>query len=170
MEITQSYPFPSSARPRGDGLDFSLPTESARPGVRLEALVLRSRSYGRVMGALHRVVSQQARFQEADHSAYQSWVRGEYLKDLAPYLSALQGRLPQLQSEREELGSQLAQLDGRAGELWAQVQRLSNGDAKSFREAQRKFWQFLYTHDFALWVVLDPVVSVDTDAVLLEVF
>ena len=170
MEITQSYPFPSNARPRGDGLDFSLPTESARPGVRLEALVLHSRSYGRVMGALHRVVSQEARFQERDHSGYQTWVQAEYLKEIAPFLAALQGRLPKLQSEREELGSQLAQLDGRAGELWAQVQRLSNGDAKSFRDAQRKFWRFLYTHDFQLWVVLDPVVSVHPDAVLFEVF
>ena len=170
MEITQSYPFPSSASPRGDGLDFSLPTENARPGVRLEALVSHSRSYGRLMGALHRVVSQQALFQTGDHSDYQTWVQGEYLKELAPYLAALQGRLPKLQSEREEIGAQLQTLDARAGELWAQVQRLSNGDAKSFRQAQNKFWNFLYTHDYALWVVLDPVVSVHPDAVLFEVF
>ncbi|BCM93212.1 hypothetical protein IAD21_05100 [Abditibacteriota bacterium] len=170
MEFTQSYPFPSSATPRGDGLDFSLPTEAARPGVRLEALVLHSRSYGRLMGALHRVVSQQALFQQCDHSDYQTWVQGQYLEELAPYLAALQGRLPKLQTELNDLKAQLQPLDARANELLAQVQRLSNGDAKSYREAQRKFWNFLYTHDRQLWIVLDPVVSVHPDAVLFEVF
>ncbi len=170
MQITQSYPFPSSAQPRGDGLDFSLPTEAARPGVRLEALVLHSRAYGRVMGALHRVVSQEARFVGRDHTDYQAWVQGEYLKDLAPYLAALRGRLPQLQSESEELQTRLATLDGRAKELLQEVQKLSRGDAKSYRDAQYKFWQFLYTHDRQMWIVLDPVVSVHPDAVLFEVF
>ncbi len=170
MEFTQSYPFPSSASPRGDGLDFSLPTEAARPGVRLEALVLHSRAYGRLMGALHRVVSQQALFQQRDHSDYQAWVQGQYLEELSPYLTVLQGRLPQLQSELEAIKTQLGPLDARATELLAQVQKLANGDAKSYREAQRKFWNFLYTHDRQLWFVLDPVVSVHPDAVLFEVF
>jgi len=170
MEITQSYASPSSATPRGEGLDFSLSTEAARPGVRLEALVLRSRSYGRVMGALHRVVSQEARFRERDHSDYQEWVRGEYLKELAPYLAALSGRLPKLQEEKTQLSEQLASLDGRAAGLWSEVQKLSNANSKTYYDAQRKFWKFLYTHDFQLWVVLDPVVSVHPDAVLFEVF
>ena len=170
MEFTQSYPFPSSASPCGDGLDFSLPTEAARPGVRLEALVLHSRSYGRLMGALHRVVSQQALFQERDHSDYQAWLQGQYLQELSPYFAALQGRLPQLQSELDELKAKLHPLDARADELMAGVRHLSNGDAKNFHQAQRKFWNFLYTHDRELWYVLDPVVSVHPDAVLFEVF
>src|SRR6476661_8378881 len=111
MEFTQSYPFPSSASPRGEGLDFSLPTEAARPGVRLEALVLHSRAYGRLMGALHRVVSQQALFQQRDHSDYQTWVQGQYLEELSPYLTALQGRLPKLQSEMDNIKAQLEPLD-----------------------------------------------------------
>ena len=78
--------------------------------------------------------------------------------------------MPKLQSELDDIKARLEPLDARANELLAQVQRLANGDAKSYYEAQRKFWNFLYTHDRELWYVLDPVVSVHPDAVLFEVF
>lgn len=170
MEVTQSYPFPASASPRGDGLDFSLPTEAARPSVHLEALVLHSRAYGRVMGTLHRVVSQQALFQARDHSDYQEWVQKQYLEELAPHLASLQGRVPQLQTELDELQTKLAPLDERAAQLTEEIKRFSNGNSKDYYSAQRKFWSFLSTHNWAMWLVLDPVVSVHPDAVLFEVF
>lgn len=166
MEITQSYSSLSSASPRGDGLGFSLQTEAARPGVRLEALVRHSRSYGRVMLALHRVVSQEARFVERDHSAYQQWVRGQYLQELAP----LAGKLPALQSELAGVRAQLEPLDARASELYGDLQHLARAGASDYYQAQRRFWKYLYTRDHALWVVLDPVVSVHPDATLFEVF
>ena len=170
MEITQSYAAPSTARPRGDGLGFSLSTEAARPGVHLEALVKKSRSYGRVMLALHRVVSGDARFKEADHSGYQAWVRGQYLLELAEEQKQLQRQLPALQSELEEVKAQLEPLDARAQELYGELQKLGHAGSKSFYDAQRKFWDYLYKADKALWWVLDPVVSVHPDATLFEVF
>lgn len=166
MEITQSYSAPSSASPRGDGLGFQMQTEAARPGVRLEALVRHSRSYGRVMLALHRVVSQEARFVERDHSAYQELVRGEYLKELAP----LAGKLPALQTELADLRAQLEPLDARANELYGDLQKMARAGSNDYYQAQKRFWKYLYTRDFALWVVLDPVVSVHPDATLFEVF
>ena len=170
MEITQSYATPSTAQPRGDGLGFSLATEATRPGVHLEALVKRSRSYGRVMLALHRVVSGDARFQEADHSGYQEWVRGQYLLELAEEQKQLQRKLPKLQSELETIRAQLQPLDARSSELYAELQKLGRDNSKSFWEAQRKFWDYLYKADNKLWYVLDPVVSVHPDATLFEVF
>ena len=170
MEITQSYAAPSSARPRGDGLGFSLSTEAARPGVHLEALVKKSRSYGRVMLALHRVVAGDARFQEADHSGYQEWVRGQYLLELAQEHKQLQQKLPALQSELEDVKTRLQPLDARSNELYLELQKLSNAGSRSFYQAQRNFWDYLYKADKALWWVLDPVVSVHPDATLFEVF
>ena len=170
MEITQSYAAPSTAQPRGDGLGFALSTEAARPGVHLEALVKKSRSYGRVMLALHRVVAGDARFQEADHSTYQAWVRGQYLLELANEQKQLQRKLPALQEELEEIKAQLEPLDARSNELYGELQKLARAGSQSFYEAQRKFWDYLYKTDKALWWVLDPVVSVHPDATLFEVF
>ena len=170
MEITQSYATPSTAQPRGDGLGFSLSTEAARPGVHLEALVKKSRSYGRVMLALHRVVSGDERFQEADHSGYQTWVRGQYLLELARNQKQLQQKLPALQEELETIKTQLQPLDARSNELYGELQKLGREGSKSFTEAQHKYWQYLYSADKALWWVLDPVVSVHPDATLFEVF
>lgn len=170
MEITQSYAAPSTAGPRGDGLGFSLATEAARPGVHLEALVKKSRSYGRVMLALHRVVAGDARFQEADHSGYQAWVRGQYLLELADEQKQLQQKLPRLQGELDDLKTQLQPLDARSNELYLELQKLGRTGSKSFYEAQRNYWQYLYAADKALWWVLDPVVSVHPDATLFEVF
>lgn len=170
MEITQSYATPSTAQPRGDGLGFSLSTEATRPGVHLQALVKKSRSYGRVMLALHRVVSGDARFREADHSAYQEWVRGQYLLELAEEQKQLQLQLPQLQRELETIKAQLEPLDARSAELYAELQKLGNQGSKTFYQARSKFWNYLYKTDMSLWVVLDPVVSVHPDATLFEVF
>lgn len=170
MEFTQSYATPSTAQPRGDGLGFSLSTEAARPGVHLEALIKKSRSYGRVMLALHRVVAGDARFQEADHSGYQEWVRGQYLLELAQEQKQLQQKLPALQGELEDIKTQLQPLDARSNELYGELQKLGNQGSKSFSDAQRKYWKQLYSTDLQLWIVLDPVVSVHPDATLFEVF
>lgn len=170
MEITQSYATPSDAKPRGDGLGFSLSTEAARPGVHLEALVHRSRSYGRVMLALHRVVSGDARFGEKDHGAYQEWVRGQYLLELREEQRLSQQKMPALQSELDSLVGQLKPLDARAGELDARLRKLGNVGNKSYNDALRRYWNYLYKVDRDLWVVLDPVVSVHPDATLFEVF
>ncbi len=170
MEITQSYAAPSTAQPRGDGLGFSMATEASRPGVHLEALVKKSRSYGRVMLALHRVVSGDARFQEADHSGYQAWVRGQYLLELAEEQKQLQQKLPALQSELERVKTQLQPLDARSSELYLELQKLGHAGSKTFWDAQRRYWNYLYKTDYSLWVVLDPVVSVHPDATLFEVF
>ena len=170
MEITQSYAAPSSAGPRGDGLGFALSTEAARPGVHLEALVKKSRSYGRVMLALHRVVSGDARFQEADHAGYQEWVRGQHLLELAEEQRQLQRKFPILQRELEDIKTRLRPLDARSNELHGELKKLSHQGSQTFSGAQRKFWKYLYSADYQLWIVLDPVVSVHPDATLFEVF
>ena len=170
MEITQTYAIPSSAQARGDGLGFSLSTETARPGVHLEALVRHSRAYGRVMLALHRVVAGDARFGEKDHGAYQEWVRGQYLLELGREQQVLQQKMPALHSELETLLGQLGPLDARAGELDARLRRLGNIGAKSYNDALKRYWNYLYKADRDMWYVLDPVVSVHPDATLFEVF
>lgn len=170
MEITQSYAAPSAVQPRGDGLGFSMATEASRPGVHLEALIKKSRSYGRVMLALHRVVSDDSRFKEADHTGYQEWVRGQYLIELAEEQKQLQQKLPKLQQQLEAVKAKLQPLDARSKELYLELQKLGREGSKSFYEAQRKYWSYLYKTDSSLWYVLDPVVSVHPDATLFEVF
>ncbi len=164
MEITQSYAKPSSAAPRGEGTNFSLSIQSERPPVALQALVLDSLSYARAMLALHEVVSGDLRFKEKDHSAYQTWVQGQYLQELdavaGARLRALPGQHEQLQRVREAM----APLQKRERELYRDY------DGGDMRKAKTRYWKYLYTHNKALWWLLDPVVSVHPDSVIFEVF
>jgi hypothetical protein len=165
MQITQSYAAPSVATPRADGgLTFSLSTEAHRPRVSLQAIIKNSRSYARVMLALHEVVSADLRFQEKDHTAYQEWVQARYLEEL----EATHGkRIRRAQAQLEEVArckTQIAPLQKRERELYKLLDNAELWKAKS------KYWKWLYDKNKALWMILDPVVSVHPDAVIFEVF
>ena len=164
MEITQSYAKPSSAAPRGDGMGFSLSAQAERPPVALQALVLDSLSYARAMLALHEVVSGDLRFQEKDHTAYQEWVQGQYLKELDAVAGERLRALPGQRAELERVREQIAPLQTRERELYRQYE---GGD---MWKAKSKYWKYLWSHNKALWWLLDPVVSVHPDGVIFEVF
>ena len=164
MEITQSYARPSSAAPHGDGLGFSLSTQNERPPVALQALVRDSLAYARAMLALHEVVSGDLRFHEKDHTAYQEWVQGKYLEELDAVAGDRLRALPGQREELEGLRESIAPLQKRERELYRDYE---GGD---IWKAKSAYWKYLYTHNKALWWLLDPVVSVHPDGVIFEVF
>ena len=164
MWITQTYAKPSGVEVVGDAMAFSLATQQGRPTVRLHATIKNSPAYARAMLALFEVVGSDLRFAAKDHSAYQEWVRGEYMRELAPELAARRDELPAQNARREALRAQLKSLNDEAA-----PHRSKLGSAQLW-EAKRRYWKWLYSRDFALWVILDPVVSVHPDATIFEVF
>ena len=164
MQITQNYARPSSAQMQGDNLAFEMSAEASRPGVRLSAIVRDSPAYARAMLALHRVVSSDLRFTPKDNSAYQEWVQGRYLEMIEETHAA---RLSALPAQREELGATRAALKPLQARASGLLRSLPQG---ALWDAKGKYWKYLYTHNKALWYLLDPVVSVHPDAVLFEVF
>ena len=164
MEITQSYAKPSAATPKDGGLSFDLSAEAHRPRVALQAIVRDSLAYARVMLALHEVVSGDARFQPKDHTAYQEWVQARYLEELDQEMGERLRALPGLREELAILRDQIKPLQKRERELY---QSYEGGD---LWQARVRYWKYLRTANFALWMLLDPVVSVHPDSVIFEVF
>ncbi|HEX9996861.1 MAG TPA: BRCT domain-containing protein [Abditibacterium sp.] len=164
MWITQTYAQPSRADNSGDAMSFQMSGEAHRPAVKLHATILESAAYARAMLALFEVVKSDGRFKAKDHSAYQEWVRAEYLRELAPQLEAQRRALPGQIKERDELRERIKTLEKEAA-----PHRHLIGGAELW-EAKRRYWKWLYSRDHALWMILDPVVSVHPDAVIFEVF
>ena len=164
MWITQTYAKPSGVADVGDAMAFSLAAQQGRPAVALHATIANSPAYARAMLALFEVVGSDLRFAAKDHTAYQEWVRGEYLRELAPELQARRDELPAQNARREELREQIRALNIEAAPHQNKLTSTQLWDAK------KRYWKWLYSRDFALWVILDPVVSVHPDATIFEVF
>lgn len=164
MQLTQSYSHPSTATPTSEGLRFDMAAEQSRPGVALDALVLDSLPYARAMLALHQVVKGDLRPRQRDHSAYQAWVQQRYLEELPAALAERRSRLPQLTQEREALA---ARVKAAEDEVRALERKLVG---PSWYQAVQRYYNWLWKHSKAMWMVLDPVVSVHPDCLIFEVF
>ena len=165
MQLTQSYARPSAANYSAEGMKFSLSAEAHRPGVALQAIVRDSLAYARVMLALHEVVSSNLLFQAKDHTAYQEWVQRRYLEELEAERGEQMRAVP---GKREELAvwkKQAAPLEKRARQLEHELYY-----SKDYWGALGKYWRYLREKNPALWMLLDPVVSVHPDGVIFEVF
>lgn len=165
MQLTQAYARPSAANLSSDGMKFSLSAEAHRPGVALQAIVRDSLAYARVMLALHEVVSGDLRFKEKDHTAYQEWVQQRYLEELEAERGAQLRALPGKREELAKWKEQSAPLEKRTRKLEQDL--YSNQD---YWGALTKYWRYLREKNPALWMLLDPVVSVHPDSVIFEVF
>ena len=96
-----------------------------------------------------------------DHSAYQDWVSKEYLK-------LLEKKMPGLLKEKSELVSTIDSLREKTQEINKVIHPLTQLPA--FSAARKKFFEWLYEHDRDAWLVLDPIVSVQTDGTFFEAF
>ena len=164
MEMTQIYTRRSSASVDTEGLRLDVATEQSRPPVCLEAKIQDSLEYARLMLALYAVVSGDFRSQNKDHTAYQEWVQQRYLEELPAAMAEHAAKAPALLQRRKELHEQikLKQKDMREHH-----QNLLSGD---YYTAQRQYFKWLLTHNYAAWYVLDPVVSFHPDCLIFEVF
>tara|TARA_B100002003_G_scaffold187978_2_gene176573 strand:- start:1045 stop:2721 length:1677 start_codon:yes stop_codon:yes gene_type:complete len=164
MKLAQSYKQPSTARINDDGMGFALATDLNRPGVFLNAGVKDGLSFSRNMLALHRIVCTNMIKIQKDHSSYQKWVEGEYFKELGKVL------------KRKDIEG----LIKKEGVLEKEIKLLKKSIAKNINESRRNFlkysaalgafWGWVYKQDHRAWIVLDPVVSVQPDAVIFEAF
>lgn len=129
--------------------------------VYLDVNVIPSHSFARLMLALGRVVRMQDTGAERDHTKYQEWVRGEYLKEIPSQMAAGLIKLPSLLAERQAVQERVISMEGIINSFWAK---------DALWDYRRKFWKWLYTHDRDAWLVLDPIVSVQPDATFFEAF
>ena len=128
--------------------------------VYLNVDVIPSYAFARLMLVLGNVVRMQDSGIEKDHSAYQAWVRGEYLKELNEEMKDKEAKLRSLIEKKNEIKDKLKALKGKSKKY----------NSKNFIKERNTFWKWLYDHNREAWVVLDPIVSVQPDATFFEAF
>ena len=136
--------------------------------VYLNVEVLPGQAFARLMLALGRVVRMRDTAVAKDHSAYQAWVHGQYLKELDSEMVSNARRVPTLLEKRKQLDKRINALQK---DLKPYTKAISVYEARmSKAKARRRFWDWLYTHNREAWIVLDPIVSVQPDATFFEAF
>jgi hypothetical protein len=111
--------------------------------------------YRDAMIALRDVVVSDLNVKPKDHTAYQEWVKQQYILDLAEALG-----------EQVELSIQIKELQNRMNVL----NKIRTKRMIGFHQAQSRYFQWLYQHDKDAWYVLDPVITVAPDQVFFEAF
>ena len=100
-QYTQSK---AGSTPKNSSVTFGADISQAT--VYLDVDVIASHSFARLMLALGRVVRMRDSGIQKDHSAYQAWVKGEYLKELDDQMKDQISKLPDLLANKESLSKE----------------------------------------------------------------
>lgn len=107
------------------------------------------------ISALHHVVVADFNFQPKDNSEYLAWLKSQediWLSQAGKDASNLQAEIHDVRSKLETIRKDRAAI------------------MRPFYKAQRSYFNYLYTRDYAAWFVLDPVITVHPDQVFFECF
>jgi hypothetical protein len=159
----------SASAPVGGHL--TLVTDLSRDAVFLKGKVLCGTAFAQAMLALGQIVKTSARATVKDHSAYQEWVQGEYLKELDDVKLA---RARELQRAVGRQGS-ATKLKARDAAIRKEIKTLEKKirtwtDDLYDHKSIKSFYQWLYAHNREAWIAIDPIVSVQCDATFFEGF
>jgi hypothetical protein len=150
----------SSASPASNRSELNFGVDLNRDPVYLSGRVKPSEAFAAAMLTLGKVVKIQRR-QKKDNSAYQQWVTGEYLKTLNQRMPGLMKNQAELLNRQSILKADLQSQSGRFSRLI---------ESKRFNALTRRYFYWLYEHDRQAWVILDPIVSVQSDGTFFEAF
>src|SRR5262245_47622600 len=140
---------------------LTLATDQSRDEVFLKGRVRCGPALSKVMLVLAQIVKASARVTAKDHSAYQEWVEGEYLKEMSSIQAKRLRGVPQLRRREVALSAELKVLEK---ELKGVTQELD-------RDLDwRGFYAWLGEHHREVLYKLDPIVSVQEDATFFEGF
>jgi len=107
------------------------------------------------LAALHAVVVSDFKYHPRDRLEFRAWLESQDKKFLAS-----------LKAQSEAVRTEIAALEGRLDALdLAQQQRL-----KPFYSARSAYFDWVYTHKFELFYLLDPVITVHPDEISFEAF
>jgi hypothetical protein len=140
---------------------LTLLTDQTRDAVFLKGRVRCGPAFSKVMLVLGRIVKMAARATEKDHSAYQEWVYGQYLKEVDSAQAKRLKGLPKLREREAALAEAIRALQREISEATEQLD--TDKDL-------HKFYDWLYEHNRQAWIQLDPIVSVQEDATFFEGF
>lgn len=164
MKITTQI-FKSTSMTKGGNSVIGFGVDLNRDPVFLSSSVKNSVDFSKAMLALGRVVRFTSEFKRKDHSTYQAWVQGQYAKEAEPELEKNKLYREKLESDIKNLEKERTRLDSILNKI--SIIRIK---FKDFSIQQRKYWDWLLENDRDLWVVLDPIVSVQEKSTYFEAF
>jgi hypothetical protein len=112
-------------------------------------------AFREAISALHDVVVADGRYQAPDKTAYKAWLA----ENEGALLAQIQARSEALRARQAPLLEELRALRARKAAVM-----------KPFRDAEAKFYRYLYVNDRTMWLVLDPIITVHPDRVFFEAF
>lgn len=107
------------------------------------------------ISALHDVVVADLRYTPKDKSAYKAWAAQQEQFDLLELASERSGRAQEI----EQIQAELRTLDQARSRRY-----------QAFAHARRRYWNWLYRHDYNAWLIFDPVITVHPDELFFECF
>lgn len=125
----------------------------------LEGELNNSRAFAMSMLVLGEIVRTDDNTEGPDRTAYQAWVNNEYLKELPHAFIEAQKKLPSLLEQKSNLGAILKAKGEKVAALRAKISI-----------SKRRYYDWLYSTNREMWLVLDPIVSVQKDATYFEAF
>ena len=155
MEFNYAYKGSSAVVESGSSTQMSFSPDTKRPPTYFIGELRQNVAFREAISALHDVVVSDLRFKPKDKTAYKEWVAKQQEMDwqlVAAQRQEVADRIKQLQDEIKELDKH-------------RFQRMA-----PFYEAQRRFFNYLYTIDYDAWFIFDPVITVHPDEVFFECF
>ena len=125
----------------------------------LEGELNNSRAFAMSMLVLGEIVRTDDNTEGPDRTAYQAWVNNEYLKELPHAFIEAQKKLPSLLEQKSNLGAILKAKGEKVAALRAKISI-----------SKRRYYDWLYSTNREMWLVLDPIVSVQKNATYFEAF
>lgn len=157
MEFEYRYFGQSSVQSGAGATSMSFAPDTLREPTWFRGALDQRLPFREAISALHAVVTSDLRFKPKDRTDYLAW-RAEQDKLLDIEGMALRSRA--------KVQERIRELTARQRELMADY----NVRNRPYREAERKYFNYLYKADYDAWYVLDPVITVHPDEVFFECF
>ncbi|HEY4221415.1 MAG TPA: SWIM zinc finger family protein [Myxococcota bacterium] len=107
------------------------------------------------LGAMHNVVISDFRYQAKDRIAFQTWLAEQDRK----FLLTLKTKSAEAKVKLEDVEAKIADLNKKREER-----------KKPFYQARQRYFEYVYTHQYELNYLFDPVITVHPDEVFFEAF
>lgn len=130
-------------------------TNLLREATYFKATLARPLVFREALAALHTVVISDFRYQPKDRLAFQAWLAEQDKK----FLMGLKAKSAEAKAELERVEAQLAILDQKRQER-----------RKPFYAARSHYIEYVYTHQYEMNYLFDPVITVHPDEVFFEAF
>ncbi|MGB1258330.1 MAG: SWIM zinc finger family protein [Thiolinea sp.] len=155
MEFTYKYFGPSQVSHDAKQSALTFSPDSLRDPAFFVADLGQHLPFREAMSALHEVVVSDGRIQPKDRTEYFAWLEQEEQNQLADFMAQQE----QAKAKVKPLQDELAELNKKS--------RLAMAP---YYLAQKRYFDYLYKHDYDAWFVLDPVITVHPDQVFFECF